>query len=89
MDQTVVDMVVCNQFFPEVKFADKEIALSWDENKLSFCQYFLTKCNVPLDVNRKEWRYKARKRITYMLSQTRNNRNTAMKNSFIGKLRNG
>lgn len=85
MDKTVVTMVVLDQFFPQVKFADKDFALAWDDNTDSFCQFFISKCNVPVDVDRKEWWLRTRKVITFTMSQTRNDRNTAVKHAFLGK----
>ena len=85
MDKTVLTMVVTDQFFPEVKFADKEFDLAWDEDMESFCQFFLLKCNVPVDVDRKDWWLKTRKTVMYIMCQTRNDRNTAVKNAFVGK----
>lgn len=72
-------------FFPEVKFINKETDLAWDYGSDSFCQFFISKCNVPLDVDKKEWWMRASKLIAGTLSQTRNDRNTAVKNAFIGK----
>jgi len=84
VDKTVINMVVTDHFFPEVKFAIKDSDLGWDEDPDSFCQFFLAKCHVPVYVDRKDWWIQARKTVTFTLSQTRNDRNTAVKNAFVG-----
>jgi len=85
MEKTIVSLVVTEKFFPEVKFADKDFALAWDDDKESFCQFFISKCNLPTAVDRKKWWSQTKKMITNIMLQTRNDRNTAMKHSFIGK----
>lgn len=84
LEKTVVNVVIAEYFFPEVKFADKDFALAWDDDKESFCQFFITKCNVPNDVDKKVWWKTTKKWITSTMSQTRNDRNTAVKNTFLG-----
>jgi len=85
MDKTVIQLVVTDEFFPEVKFVDKEDDLAWDESKDSFCQFFISKCHVPADVNKKDWWKSTKKIILFTMSQTRNDRTTAVKNAFVGK----
>ena len=85
MDKAVVQHVVTEQFFPEVKFFDKDTDLAWEEGPHSFCQFFITKCKVPLDVDRKEWWLRTKKLVAYTMTQTRNDRTTAVKNAFVGK----
>ena len=85
MDKTVVQMVVTDQFFPEVKFADKDFELAWDDGPQSFCQYFISMCKVPVDIDRKEWWHRTRRIVAFTMCQTRNDRTTAVKNAFVGK----
>ena len=84
-DKESVISIVVERFFPEVKFLHRDTQLAWDESEDSFCQFFIRECHVPLDVNRREWWFSTRKIVLFTLSQTRNDRNTAVKNAFVGK----
>ena len=85
MEKAVVQHVVTEQFFPEVKFVDKDTDLAWEVGAESFCQFFISKCNVPLNVDRREWWMRTRKLVAFTMTQTRNDRNTAVRNAFVGK----
>ena len=85
VDKSVVTEVVTDHFFPEVKFVNRDIELAWDESQHSFCQFFIQHCNVPLAWNHKDWWNQAKKLVAFLVSQTRNDRNTAVKNAFVGK----
>jgi len=88
VDTTVINMVVADDFFPEVKFVARDDDLAWDDDKASFCQFFIDSCKVPAEIDLKEWWKLARTAIMHAMSQTRNDRNTAVKNAFLGKSNN-
>jgi len=87
MERSVVQEIAAGKFFSEVKFVVRDLDLQWDEDRNSFCQYFYRECHVAtVSVKEsKDWWAFASKIITFTLSQTRNDRNTAMKNAFVGK----
>jgi hypothetical protein len=70
--------------FPEVKFVDRERDLAWDDDTNSYCQFVISKCNLPEDEDRKEWWSSAKKVVSFTLSQLRNDRNTAIRFAFSG-----
>lgn len=85
INRPVLQSVVTEQFFPHVKFADKDKDLAWDDSSKSFCQWFIKNCNVTEGADKREWWNQARKIVNYIMSQTRNDRGTAVKNAFLGK----
>ena len=79
----VLNDFVKNQFFPKVKFiVDRDFEMAFSNKDNSYCQYVLKHCNVPDDINKKEWWRMARKSIMRKITELRNSKTSYIKWEF-------
>jgi hypothetical protein len=88
-DETAVSYFVSVRLFPKCKFIlDKVNELHFDlHNKKSICNFVIEGLHVPNDDNIQEWWRQASKWVALSITRVRNDRNTALKWAFFGKLK--
>jgi len=85
IDKGSISTLVTDKFFPQVKFVNKQVQMAWSTDPNSFCQFFISKLHVPVEIDQRTWWSSASKIICSVLCQTRNDRTTAVKYAFVGK----
>ena len=85
LSKSSISYVVTDKFFPQVKFVNKQVQMAWNTDPNSFCQFFISKLHVPVEIDQRTWWSSASKIICSVLCQTRNDRTTAVKYAFVGK----
>jgi hypothetical protein len=78
--------VVTEAVFPKINFVDRDSQLVFSNEKNSVCQFVITRCNLHTNISPNEWWKHTQKYLNQTINRLRNDRNTAMKWTTLGKL---
>ena len=85
LERQTINSVCANDLFPRVKFINKGLDMDYSENTRSICQFVMSRCNLSIEINHREWWERNRKHVINTITALRSNKMNALKWAFFGK----